>query len=162
MKSSQKKNVEIDIKRILENGTLYDKKVRVDFATDVPMIQKSLLKYVQVTQQYNLKTLFQGFFEFYTNEKINFKGVLSIKDGTIKPRVDPADSILDLDNTTDKTSLFSIEDPFDDAHDPGYRILDNKDSTNKEAKDFRDEMSKARNVLANCATESDLEDFFFK
>ena len=149
-----KKN--ISIKRILEKGTVYDKNVNVDFETNINEIKK----YVPASpKNYNLITLLRGFFEFCLENR-NRSGVLSIKHAALLPKFDTDDSLLDthkqknIPKTLPKT-LFSLEDPFDDAHDPG-RLKDDQ----IEAQEVLKEMEKAFELLDSCSSELELNKLF--
>ena len=141
---------EIKIKRILHDGVVYDKNVRVDFETNIDEIKKHIS---ESQKNYNLITLLKGFFEFCTIQNKNVNTILSIKHSTVLPRVDAENSLLNADTSKDKFYLFSLEDPFDDTYDPG-RLKDDQ------AKKVLEEMKKALDLLNSCSNKSDIERLF--
>jgi len=88
---------------------------------------------------------------------VNQNGILSIKEGIIIPKFDSEESLLESEKGQSRQgSLFTIEDPFDDVHDPGRSLI----AGTADAKRFIEHMEKARDDLAKIVEVDDIRKIF--
>lgn len=139
----------VEVKRLLENQIEDVQNTNIAFEKDLVEIEKRFLHYRK--NSLSLSQLFILFFEWYSRLAETNDEMISVKNGCLLPRKEKLDYQDQMRNP--KTYVFSIEDPFDETHDPGrnFKTYNTKNKGSKELNPkfvkFKEDVDSTRKCL---------------